>query len=281
VAVVETEYRNNVLTGDMATARQILDQARRRDAATKAVEREMSVTQQNQVIENLNERICSTLLATTGQYFVSSTPESWWKWWNDYNEVYDLSTKPVNMVYYKETVAFADPYSGQPGSSGGSGGGGSGPGYGRTYECLVAGTLVWTDTGPVRIEQIKVGDRVLSQDPQTGEVAYKPVLRTTTRPPAFLMKLQVGDESVQCSGGHPFWVSGEGWTKARLLKPDSPVHTLTGTQPVRSVEETGFETTYNLIVADFHTYFVGKAKILSHDNTIRKATGTIVPGLRN
>ncbi|GAF79892.1 unnamed protein product, partial [marine sediment metagenome] len=29
----------------------------------------------------------------------------------------------------------------------------------------------------------------------------------------------------------------------------------------------------------FHTYFVGKTKILSHDNTIREPTDALVPGL--
>jgi hypothetical protein len=33
------------------------------------------------------------------------------------------------------------------------------------------------------------------------------------------------------------------------------------------------------VVADFHTYFVGEAKILSHDNTIRQPTNAVVPGL--
>ena len=36
---------------------------------------------------------------------------------------------------------------------------------------------------------------------------------------------------------------------------------------------------YNLVVADFHTYFVGHSKILSHDNTVRDATDAVVPGL--
>ena len=33
------------------------------------------------------------------------------------------------------------------------------------------------------------------------------------------------------------------------------------------------------IVADFHSYFVGEGKILSHDNTLREATSATVPGL--
>ena len=36
---------------------------------------------------------------------------------------------------------------------------------------------------------------------------------------------------------------------------------------------------YNLIVAEFNTYFVGKAGILVHDNTPREPTTATVPGL--
>lgn len=43
---------------------------------------------------------------------------------------------------------------------------------------FVAGTPVWTERGLVPIEQIKVGDKVLSKCDSTGEVAYKPVVRT-------------------------------------------------------------------------------------------------------
>ena len=32
-------------------------------------------------------------------------------------------------------------------------------------------------------EEIRIGDRVLAQDVETGELAYKPVLQTTIRPP--------------------------------------------------------------------------------------------------
>ena len=70
------------------------------------------------------------------------------------------------------------------------------------------------------IETIKVGDRVLAQDIDTGELAYKPVLRTTVRPAKPLVRLQIGDEAIVATGGHRFWVSGEGWTKSRDLKQE-------------------------------------------------------------
>ncbi len=40
-----------------------------------------------------------------------------------------------------------------------------------------------------------------------------------------------------------------------------------------------FQAAYNLVVADFHTYFIGEAKILVHDNTIHQPTDVVVPGL--
>ena len=39
------------------------------------------------------------------------------------------------------------------------------------------------------------------------------------------------------------------------------------------------EPTYNLVVADFHSYFVGATKVLSHDNTVRAPTGMTLPGV--
>ena len=47
-----------------------------------------------------------------------------------------------------------------------------------------------------------------------------------------------------------------------------------------SVELAPEEETYNLVVADFHTYFVGYRKVLSHDNSMRMPTRAVVPGLR-
>ena len=71
-----------------------------------------------------------------------------------------------------------------------------------SISCLAAGTPIWTDAGPVAVEKIKVGDRVLAQDPETGELAYKPVLHTTVRLNAELVKLELLDDTVTCSVGH-------------------------------------------------------------------------------
>jgi hypothetical protein len=48
---------------------------------------------------------------------------------------------------------------------------------------------------------------------------------------------------------------------------------------IEAVEPGNHEQTYNLVVADFHTYFAGADRALSHDNTIRQPTDRVVPGL--
>ena len=133
--------------------------------------------------------------------------------------------------------------------------------------------------GPVAVEKIKVGDRVLAQHPETGELAYKPVLHTTVRLNAELVKLELLDDTVTCSVGHGFWIAGKGWVKARDIEPQMHFHGAAGTTPLRRSQPAGVGPVYNLIVADFHSYFVGNALIYSHDITARKPSDLLVPGL--
>ncbi len=310
VAVFETEYRPTLLYGEnpkeVSQARAALAEARRRDALRKAWTREMTMVQRNAIVRQFNDRIGSVLSKVTGVN-LPSTSESWWAWWNDYNEVFIAGTRPIQGAFFRDTVSSEDPYRYLPGSPRRTddrrrSSGPTGPAVDPTrtsmgsvsgsrlstasrsaptmrVECLVAGTLVWTESGPVPVERIQVGDRVLSQNPRTGCLACKPVLKTTIRPRGEILEIETRDEPIRCSGGHPFWVSGEGWVKARELKSGTQMHGVTGTLEVVSVAPAGRQQTHNLIVADFHTYLVGKAKVLSHDNTIRKPTDTLVPGL--
>jgi len=129
------------------------------------------------------------------------------------------------------------------------------------------------------IEKIEPGDRVLAKEVGSGELAYKVVLQTTDRDPTPLQNFTVANETIVASHGHHFWVSGEGWTKTRELIPDHPLHTATGMQRIQKKEDPGrVERVYNLVVADFHTYFVGKTMVLSHDVTTPRLTNVKVPG---
>jgi len=221
--------------------------------------REAMRSEANERLEDLNERIYTVLEAITKEN-VPPSPEAWWKWWDDRNEVITSGEKPLQQTCSRSTSTVADASF-------------------RRYSCLAAGTPVWTASGAAPIEKIQAGDLVLSQDPETGELAYKPVLQTTIRPPVEILKFQTGHDTIRSTGGHAYWVAGSGWVKTRELKPGARLHTIRGSTNVESIEATGSQPAYNLVVAEFHTYFVGNEKLLSHDNTTRKAINSTPVGL--
>lgn len=236
--------------------------------------------------EALNERVCEVLAAATGEQ-IDSSPENWWQWWNDYNEMFVAGQKPVLQTYRQRDIRLQGQ---RPRPPSGSRTGSSPQAAAiaaslrdalrgiRGIECLAAGTQVWTDRGPRPIEQIQIGDLVLSQHPETGELACKPVLRTTTREARPVVRIALAEETISASGGHLFWLAGEGWVRARELTSTQRFHSLTDTTTINATGVGESQPTYNLIVADFHTYFVGAAKILSHDNTMAQPTDAVIPG---
>lgn len=230
--------------------------------------------QVNRDILQRNLRVTDLLRDLTEQS-LSPSPQSWWDWWNEENEVHLSGDKQIVAKVYKQTVAVIAPPPPPPASRANNNSRDD-----RKKDCLAAGTLIWTASGLVPIERLAVGDLVLAQHPETGELAYRPVLRTTVRPPGRLVKLDAGGVTYRTSGGHPFWVVGEGWVRARQLQAGRKIYGLGGAVAVEQVENSDqSEPTYNLIVADFHSYFVGPSRIFSHDNTVRHPTGMAVPGV--
>jgi hypothetical protein len=219
---------------------------------------EQHVTQENASVARTNELIVPVLAQATGQDF-GTDARDWWTWWQDYTE-YDRSQgRPV----YTQTSyqAYTPPPLPPP------------------HSCFVKGTLVWTKTGKRPIETLRMGDFVLSRNVESGELAYKPVLGTTVRPPRPIVKLSAGDEQIFATLGHPIWVAGAGWRMAKELSSGDVLHGVN--EPVRLSAATPAEddVAYNLIVADFSTYFVGNAGILVHDNSPMRPTAVALPGV--
>ena len=254
-----TPLRRGGSDGQVATQR-ALDQI-----SESVASRGQMVNSQNREIQTLNERAIAALTAATDAN-LGTDPNQWWQWWADRNGVYYmLDEKPVNTKRYVALRSILDPP----------------PPSGR-LECLVAGTTVWTNTGPVPIEEIRPGDLVLAQDTETGELAHKTVLRTTVRPPSKLVTVSAGGETFVASEGHPFWVNGKGWVTAKALEPDSILHGIAGATRIQgTITNSAEESTYNLVVADFHTFFIGDSQILVHDNSVCRPTLARVPGQRH
>lgn len=237
------------------------------DATARASMTEAFVTLDHIRTHEFNTRVGETLQKVTDQKH-GADAQGWWNWWNQHNEFIIQGDKAVNIQYAVQTVM-------TPGSQMNQ----IRTGDPQAHECLAAGTVVLTNRGDVAIEQIRVGDLVLAQDVESGELTFKPVLETSIRPVDGLLRIEHEKGSFRCSGGHPFWVSGEGWVNARHLKSGMELHSLDGSVRVSDVVADGSEQTYNMIVEDFSSYFVGESRILSHDNSIRESTDAIVPGL--
>jgi RHS repeat-associated protein len=141
----------------------------------------------------------------------------------------------------------------------------------ETTCCFVAGTLVATKDGLKPIESIVVGDSVLSRDVLTGETDYKPVENLVRRHERQIWVVEFmgtdGRASFETTDDHP-WRSSDGrWLKTLELSPGVLVERRDGEPAlVVKVEVTArSEPTYNLDVADFHTYFVGESMLLVHN----------------
>lgn len=243
---------------DPATLSQNLDASRR--ASDILFQREQQRETENDRLEELNGRAIAVLADVSGTE-PTPDPQKWWAWWYDFTDSPPAGTKPVIAVSEEEyTSPTLIPYV-------------------VRRSCFAAGTPVWTDSGLVPIERINAGDRVLAKDIETGELTYKPVLLTTVNPPKDLLTLRFQDESIICTTGHRFWSSGSGWTKARDLAPQTLLHTATGNTPVWSAKPGPVQNTYNLVVDDFHTYFVGKTAVLCEDLRRTRSTNCVVPGM--
>ena len=135
--------------------------------------------------------------------------------------------------------------------------------------CFVAGTLIKTREGSKYIEDIRCGDYVLAQDPDTGEVAYKEVVETFVRETDRTVHVKAGEVEIETTREHPFWVEGKGFVQAGNLQCGDALRLAT-------VEEAKVEgvweevqdkkvPVYNFEVADYHTYFVSELGVLVHN----------------
>ena len=159
--------------------------------------------------------------------------------------------------------------------------------------CFIAGTKVLTDHGHKNIEDIEVGDLVLAYDEETGDTAYKPVVqlfRNTTKEWCTVSVRGNDGElyEITSTPGHKYFIPenrvrkdsralehasyaglSEKWVSACDLKRGDKVLLSDGTlcevEGVSCKKLSAPETTYNLKVSDFHTYYVSDACVLVHN----------------
>ena len=135
--------------------------------------------------------------------------------------------------------------------------------------CFTGDTLVATEDGRRRIDEINVGDKVWAYNPDTGEKELKEVVNVFVKETDEILHLQTTDGNIDTTTTHPFYVVDEGWKAAGDLKAGDEIYALDGS--AITILSTSLEKldepikVYNLEVADFHTYFVGNTGMLVHN----------------
>ena len=144
-------------------------------------------------------------------------------------------------------------------------------GMSSAMKCFIAGTVIATETGFARIEDVKHGDIVLSTNIDTMETGYKKVLEKYVRKTRELVHIIVGGKEIVSTPDHPYYVEGRGFVNACQLCIGSPL--LDSDGKILEIEQIYKEqlekneevTVYNFQVEDWHTYHVGEMEVLVHN----------------
>jgi len=139
-----------------------------------------------------------------------------------------------------------------------------------TPSCFTGDTEVAVEDGFVRIDEIKVGDKVRAYNYETGETELKEVLNVWVKETDEILHVSTADgETIDTTTNHPFYVDGRGWVAAGDLEIGDILYTADGDEvEVADIEIEKLAepiTVYNLDVADFDTYFVGQYGVLVHN----------------
>jgi len=225
-------------------------------AAAAATRARQQVRQTNLQIAERNLRI-REVLSNVFEGDLGEDPRAYWESWTAYNELH-MPEHPVYQISDSTQNTYCE-----------------------IMSCFAPGTLVWTQTGSRPIEQIVPGEMVLSQNPSTGELAYRTVLDRTVRPPTAMVSVGTEGEPIVTTLGHRFWANGKGWVMAKLLDQNAAIHSLDGTTKITGIQSVPRQSSteaYNLVIDDFHTFFVGDARLLVHDNSCPAPTASKTPG---
>ncbi|WP_241826854.1 RICIN domain-containing protein [Streptomyces graminilatus] len=147
-------------------------------------------------------------------------------------------------------------------------------------KCFPAGTKVATEHGPKSIEDIKVGDRVWSQDQVTGKKSLQPVLNLFHHTVDSLVRINTADGQVEATDSHRFWVRERGWVEAGELRAGDTLEGRDGgsDQVLGTTVVNGSIEVFNFEVARNHTYYVyaGSTPVLVHNECLQGILNELV-----
>lgn len=131
--------------------------------------------------------------------------------------------------------------------------------------CFAGETKVLTPDGLTSIEDLKVGDEVISYNFETSEREIKSITKIASHEVSALYTVSTPAGDIRVTGDHPFYVVGVGEVLAMNLSAADKLMNYLGEEigiKSVSVELTDEVTVYEIAIEDNHNYFVGEDSVL-------------------
>lgn len=143
--------------------------------------------------------------------------------------------------------------------------------------------VLMADGTTKRIDEIEIGDQVLTTDPETDATTTRPVTAIHRHRDTDLTDLTIVDDHgnqaiLRTTQHHQIWDdTHHTWTDASQLRPGAALRTPTeaAVHVAGTANRTGTATMHDLTIADIHTYYVmaGETPVLVHNTGLTCETG--------
>lgn len=132
--------------------------------------------------------------------------------------------------------------------------------------CFTADTLVYTDKGYRTINEIHIGDKVLSQNNKNKQ-EYKEVDKLVSHIADDVYRIDIGNEIIKASFSHPFYVKDKGKVLAENLSVNDILVTKENKEiTIKDIQIVNEMTpVYEIRVKDNNNYYVGINSILVYN----------------
>jgi RHS repeat-associated protein len=137
--------------------------------------------------------------------------------------------------------------------------------------CFSAETVIYTKDGFKEIVKINIGDSVYSYDFKTDRILLSKVVNIFSRKSESIYKIKAGDEAINVTAEHPFYVVGKQWVKTENLQIGDNLKTTRRELNFKISAKEKINKTifvYNIEVDGTHNYFVSSKTILVHNKNI-------------
>jgi len=137
---------------------------------------------------------------------------------------------------------------------------------------FIAGTLVRTENGLKVIEDIRIGEMVLSYNESTDLQEYKEVVHLIQGEKEYeLVQIKLSnEEGIESTSKHLYFVDND-WVEAKSLKVGDKLTQYSSQKDLSVVEIVVIKRTskvYNLTIQSNHNYYVGNVGALVHNDNL-------------